>query len=151
MGSEGIKRVLSNKTLGEVVDACITWKDHIDNVAKKVAKGIGILRRSKYLFDKDTLKTSYSAFVLIHFDYCSLVWTNCSKTLQNRLQKLQNKAGRIITGVCYETASEIVRTNLLWDTSEARREKQLETLMIQIMKGNSTVYIRNSPNLTLTL
>jgi hypothetical protein len=52
--SEGIKRVLSTKTLGMVVDKCITWKDHIDKVAKKAAKGIGILRRSKHLFDKDT-------------------------------------------------------------------------------------------------
>ena len=29
---------------------------------------------------------------------CARVWDNCSKTLQNKLQKLQNKAGRIITG-----------------------------------------------------
>ena len=130
-----LKRVLSTKTLGVVVDECITWKDHIDKVAKKAAKGIGILRRSKHLFDKDTLKTIYSAFVLPHFDYCSLVWNNCSKTLQNKLQKLQNIDGRIITGDCYETASENVRTKLSWDTLEARREKQLETLMIQIRGG----------------
>jgi hypothetical protein len=67
-------------------------------LAKKASKGIGILRRSKDLLDKDTLKTIYSACVLPHFDYCALVWDNCSKTLQNKLQKLQNKAGRIITG-----------------------------------------------------
>ena len=65
-------------------------------VAKQAVKGIGMLRRSKYLFDRDTPKTIYSAFVLPHFDYCSLVWNNCSKTLQNKLQKLQNKAARII-------------------------------------------------------
>ena len=79
IGSESIKRVSSNKTLGVIVDECITWKDHIDEVAKKDAKGIGILRRSKDFLDKDTLKTVYNAFVLPHFDYCSLVWHNCSK------------------------------------------------------------------------
>ena len=142
MGSEGIKRVSSTKTLGVVVDECIIWKDHIDKVAKQAAKGIGMLCRSKYLFDKDTLKTIYSAFVLPHFDYCSLVWNNCSKTLQNKLQKLQNKAGRIITGDCYETASDTVRTKLSWDTLEARRDKQLESLMIKIIKGNSIDYLR---------
>ena len=132
IGSEGIKRVSSTKTLGVIVDECITWKNHIDKVAKKASKGIGILRRSKDLLDKDTLKTIYSAFVLPHFDYCALVWDNCSKTLQNKLQKLQNKAGRIITGDCYETPSDAVRTKLGWDTLQERREKQLETLMIQI-------------------
>ena len=53
--SESIKRVSSTKTLGVMVDECITWKDHIDEVAKK--------RRSKGFLDKDTLKTIYSAFV----------------------------------------------------------------------------------------
>ena len=66
----------------------------------------------------------------------------CSKTLQNKLQKLQNKAGQIITGDCYKTASDTVRSKLSWDTLEARREKQLETCMIQIMKDNSIVYLR---------
>ncbi|CAB4014944.1 Hypothetical predicted protein, partial [Paramuricea clavata] len=138
--SESIKRVVSStKTLGVIVDESITWKDHIDKVAKKASKGIGILRRSKDLLDKDTLKTIYSAFVLPHFDYCALVWDNCSKTLQKKLQMLQNKAGRIITGDCYETPSDAVTR---WDSLQERREKQLETLMIQIMKGNSLDYLR---------
>ena len=58
--SESIKRVSSTKTLGVIVDECITWKDHIDKVAKKASKGIGMLRRSKDLLDKNTLKTIYN-------------------------------------------------------------------------------------------
>ena len=91
IGSEAIKRVSSTKTLGVMVDECITWNDHIDKVAKKAVKGIGILRRSKGFLDKDTLKTVYSAFVLPHFDYCALVWHNCSKALQNKLQNFKIK------------------------------------------------------------
>ena len=83
IASKSIKRVSSTKTLGVIVDECITWKDHIDKVAKKASKGIRMLRRSKDLLDKNTLKTIYSAFVLPHFDYCALVWDNCSKTLKN--------------------------------------------------------------------
>ena len=40
MGSEGIKRVSSTKTLGVAVDECITWSDHVDKVVKKAAKEI---------------------------------------------------------------------------------------------------------------
>ena len=117
IGSESIKRVSSTtKTLGVMVYECIIWKDHIDEVAKKAAKGIGILHRSKGFLDKDTLKTVYSAFLFPHFGYCALVWHNCSKALQNKLQKLQNKAGRIITGDSYEIASDTVRTKLCWNT-----------------------------------
>ena len=73
IGSESISRVSSTKTLGVLVDENITWGNHIDYVAKKAAKGIGLLRRSKDLLDSNTLKTIYSAIVLPHFDYCALV------------------------------------------------------------------------------
>ena len=39
-----------------------------------------------------------NAIVLSHFDYCSLVWGNCCEYLIDKLQKLQNRAARIITG-----------------------------------------------------
>ena len=84
-------------------------------MAKKAAKGIEMLRRSKHLFDRDTLKTIYNAFVLPHFDYCALVWNNCSKTFQNKLQKLQNIAGRIITGDSSKTDSDTVKSKLSCD------------------------------------
>ena len=42
-------------------------------MTKKAAKGIRMLRKSKHLFDKDTFKTIYNAFVLPHFEYYALV------------------------------------------------------------------------------
>ena len=58
-------------------------------------------------------------------------------------QLFQNLAKQTaITGDCYETASDAVRTKLSWDTLEARRDKQLESLMIKIIKGNSIDYLR---------
>ena len=56
-----------------MVDECITGNDHIAKVAKRAAKVIEILRGSKYLYNKNTFKTIYNAFVLPHFDYCVLV------------------------------------------------------------------------------
>ena len=56
IGFDSIKRVSSTTTLGVMVDECITWKDHSDEVAKKAAKGIGILCRSKGFLDKERLR-----------------------------------------------------------------------------------------------
>jgi hypothetical protein len=112
-------------------------------VAKKAAKGIGLLRRSKDLLDSNTLKTIYSAIVLPHFDYCALVWDNCSQTLKNKLEKLQNKAARIITGDSYEIRSDVVRSKLGWGiTLQERRDKIMSKLMKQIMDNNSINYLR---------
>lgn len=142
IGSESINRVSLTKTLGVLVDENITWRNHIDHVAKKAAKGIGLLRRSKDLLDRNTLKTVYSALVLPHFDYCAIVWDNCSQTLKNRLQKLQNKAARIITGDSYETRSDVIRSKLGWNTLQERRDDKMNNLMKKIMRDNSVDYLQ---------
>ena len=36
------------------------------------------------------------AIVLSHFDYCSLIWDNCSDYQLDKLQKPQNRAARVI-------------------------------------------------------
>ena len=42
-----IHQVVSTKSLGVQVDENLSWNVHIDNVAKKIASGIGILIRSR--------------------------------------------------------------------------------------------------------
>ena len=50
---------------------------------------------------KTTLASSimnmYNALVMPYFNYCSPVWGNINKGLSDKLQKLQNRAARIIT------------------------------------------------------
>ena len=44
------------------------------------------------------------------FDYCNLVWGNCGKTLFDRLQKLQNRAARVLTiSSCDADANLLIR------------------------------------------
>lgn len=142
IGSEKIKRVSTTKTLGVMVDEYITWDKHIDQITRKVSKGIGLLRRSKDLVNKKSLNSIYKVLILPHFDYCALVWDNCSITLQNKLEKLQNKAGRIITGDSYDTPSDIVMKKLGWERLYDRRKAQLCSLMKKLVRGE------NNNNLT---
>ena len=72
------------------------------------------MRRMKQFVPKSTLLRIYNAIVLSHFDYCSLVWGNCCEYLIDKLQKLQNRAARIITGSTYDVSSENVLKELNW-------------------------------------
>ncbi len=100
-----LKEVKTKKTLGVLVDKHLSWDKHIDNVSKKVSKGIGMLRRAKQYVSTKTLEKLYHALVQPHFDYCSMVWGNCAEYLKGKLQKLQNRAARVITGDTYEIRS----------------------------------------------
>ena len=73
-----------------------------------------------------TLLTIYNALIKPLFDYCDVVWGNLNKTLTARLQKLQNRAARIITRKGYAGYDERcadIRQELRWDDLETIRKK----------------------------
>ena len=87
LGDSTIKRVNKSKTLGVIVDEHLSWNDQIQSIVSKSSKGIGMIRSIKKFVPQSTLLKIYNDIVLSHFDYCSLVWDNCSDYLLNKLQK----------------------------------------------------------------
>ena len=61
----------------------------------------------------------------MYFDYCSVVWGNCAKTLSDKLQRLQNQAVCVLTNTCYDAdANQLhVLKELGWDNLETRHQK----------------------------
>ena len=78
-----------------------------------------------------------------YFDYCSPLWDTCSKGLQDKLQKFQNRAARVISGVNYETRSSDVLESLGWETLDKRRLRNKAVLVYKILHDYS------APNLKL--
>ena len=95
--SNSIKQVEFTKSRGVYIDQNLTWNVHIEHISKKIASCIGILKRSRSFVPFETLLCIYNALVQPHFDYCSVVWGNCNKSLSIKLQKLQNRVARILT------------------------------------------------------
>ena len=53
----------------------------IKHILSKVSNGLGILYLARKLTDnQETRKTIYYSLVQPYFDYCDIVWSNCSKT-----------------------------------------------------------------------
>ena len=57
-----IQQVVSTKSLG-ICDENLAWNVHIDNIAKEIASGIGILKRSRPFVTFEVLSTIYSTLV----------------------------------------------------------------------------------------
>ena len=70
------------------------------------------------------------------------MWDNCSLALKNKLEKLQNKAARIITSDSYEIRSDAVRSKLGWGNLQERRDKTMSKLMKQIVDNKSINYLQ---------
>ena len=108
-----LRKVKSTKCLGVTIDEFLTWAEHIDNVIKKLAIGISLLRRNRKVLKKCDLMNVYRAIVEPYFDYCCIIWDGISDYLTLKLQKLQNRAARIITGADYSRRSSDILNELI--------------------------------------
>jgi len=90
------------KSLGVTIDDRVDWSGHIEKVTKKVASGVAAIKRIRHLVPQATLHLIYQALIQPHFDYCNIVWGNCEITLRNKLEKLQNRAARVLNYSNYD-------------------------------------------------
>ena len=70
---------------------------------------------------------------ILYFDYCSEVWDPLGVGLSNRLQKLQNRAARIIMNLRYNTPGIEAINALGWEPLETRRAKSKVKQMYKVL------------------
>ena len=126
MGGYNIERVPTSKSLGVHIDENLSWSGHIDETAKKISRAINGLRQVRPFVHFHTLLAIYNALILPLFDYCDVVWDNPDKGLAERIQKLQNRAARIITQSSYDIRSHDILRQLKWEPIGQRRTKHRE-------------------------
>ena len=133
LDGHSIERANSYRCLGVQVDETLSWEAHIFEVVGKVAKVLAALRRLRQICPQSTLVTIYKSLILPHFDYCSAVWGCIGNCLSQKLEKLQNRAARIITGSSWDARSAPILHALKWNSLADRRAKQLKSLMFKIV------------------
>ena len=116
-----VSQVTFTKSLGVYIDQNLSWNVHVNNLCKKIAAGIGVIKRSRSFVLFDTLQHMYSSLVQPHFDYCSEIWGCCNKALSTKLQKLQNRAARILLRASYDTNSDSLIDKLGWRKLDKQR------------------------------
>ena len=94
-----IETVQTPKFLGVIINCNLTRKYHISDVYPKISKNIGILIKSRKVFDTNTLLTLYYSFIYPYLNYCVHLWGSTYDTSVNKIFLLQKKAMRIILGV----------------------------------------------------
>ena len=104
--NETVEVVRCTKYLGVHIDNSLDWKKRIQETSKEVSRCIGMLNYAKRYLPFHALKTLYTSDIDPYCRYCCSVWGVCSATEIQQLQKLQNRAARIITGSNYDAPSK---------------------------------------------
>ena len=94
---------------------------HIENILTSAAKIVSIMTRLKFKFTRVPLNQIYFSYVLPILKYSSVVWDGCSSQDSNALEKLQNEAARIVTGLTRSVSLEDLYRECGWSSLSERR------------------------------
>ena len=84
------------KYLGVYLDSTLSGKYHCDNLCNKLKRANGMLSKVRHYVPKDELKSIYHAIFSSHMIYGCQIWGQGWNKHIQMIQKLQNRAIRII-------------------------------------------------------
>ena len=125
-----VSQVTTAKSLGVTIDNKLDWSSHIDELTKKVASGTGAIKRIRHLVPQATLLLIHQALIQPHFGYFNFVWGNCGITLQNKVQKLQNRAARVLTNLNYDADAGHLFELLRWKNPASQPQIQRAIMVL---------------------
>ena len=91
-----VEQVHEMKYLGVIIDEKLNFKAYAAYVRKKMASKIDMLRRLRKKFDIDTALMFYNSLIAPHVDYCSSCLFLVPRAELLMIQRMQNRALRII-------------------------------------------------------
>ena len=84
------------KYLGVLIDSHLSWKFHIDYVAFKLSKIVGIIARLRHFVPFNTLLSIYQSLMLPYLTFGLSAWGQAAKLHLNKLLLLQKRAIRFM-------------------------------------------------------
>ena len=87
---------LTVRNLGVTLDQNLSFQQHVSRTCQICYLELRMINSIRHYLSEDALKTLISAFVMSRIDYCNSLLASCPKQLIHKLQKVQNKAARLI-------------------------------------------------------
>ena len=91
-----IKNSESEKLLVVTIDYKLNFEEHLSKVCDKVSQKLNALARISSYMNINQRKRIMRAFISSQFGYCPLVWFFCSRKINNRINRIQERALRIV-------------------------------------------------------
>ena len=126
---DGVKISMADRTkfLGVIIDDNLSFAPHIQYIKGKIARGVGILYKSRQLLKRCTLLTLYNSFILPYFNYCIAVWGKTFDSYLDPLIKLQKRAIRMIVG-----AKRLAHTDPIFHDLKILKLKELYIYSVEL-------------------
>ena len=145
-----LKQVAVVRYLGFQLDQNLNWKAHGDQVAARVSRGLGLIRRLRNQLPHSALLTLYHSIVMPYISYGCVIWAGGFYTNFKRVQVLQNKVIRLLGNYVHGENDTVncYRKLMIFNVSQLH-DYQLAIFVFQSIYGLSPeifrqMFIRNS-------
>ncbi|KAI8499993.1 hypothetical protein Bbelb_223100 [Branchiostoma belcheri] len=141
------KQVDSFTYLGITLDPSLRWAGHVHRITKKLLSGLGAMGRARAFVTKEVLRTMYQTLLLSHLEYCATAWlpslVQSNKTLMSQLDRLVNRAARLITGHKLQDHVSAVNLRAEAGIDSVRKRTEITTLVnvFKAIRGGAPVYM----------
>ena len=114
---------------------------HVSNICTKANRTLGFLRRNLYSCPQEVKEAAYKGLVRPVREYSGSVWDPSGVSLQNELEKVQNRAARFVTGnYNFETGSMTgILEHLKMESLKKRRRDSRLILLYKGLKGKASI------------
>jgi hypothetical protein len=122
LGDQVIEEVQEEKDLGVFFDSKLAFDTHINMIVTKANRTLGIIKRKFKHLDAEAFVILYKTKVRSILEYASPVWSPHLKKHIRKLERVQARATKMVTGLRHSSYPSRLRT-LGLPTLEYRRER----------------------------
>ena len=101
------------------------------------------MRKLKFSLSRSALNQMFMSYMLPILEYASVVWDGCSEQDSVTLQKVQNEAARLVTGLTRSVSLENLFKECGWATLSQRRQLHKLSFMYNVNAGMVPPYIQD--------
>ena len=136
-----VEQVRISKYLGILLNDTLTWSDHVDLVCSKVNRALNLLRRLSWFLPRSLLLIYLKSYILLHFDYCDVVWSSCTQEESRRLESLWNYGCKMVLLRHRDSSSTAARQDLGLTTLTSRRKLHVAQCVHRCLSSQSPPYL----------
>ena len=96
IGEFDVKNSREEKLLCVKIDSKLSFENHVSSLCKKASQKLHALARVVNFMDLAKSKSPMKAFITSQFNYCPLIWMFHSRQLNNQINKIQERALRLV-------------------------------------------------------
>lgn len=130
IGNHTIENSKQQKLLGVLLDNKLNFEKHINNLCTTASQKLSALCRVSSFMSTGQKRIIMKAFINSQFGYCPLVWMNHSRKLNNRINRIHERALRVVYNDDNATFQEL----LCKDNSVKIHDRNLQVLVTEMFK-----------------